>query len=119
MGWADELYAKVDNKDAAGFAAAFTEDGVFKYGNLPEVQGRAAIEQFCAGFFAGIAGLAHTIKGEYRDGATRFLEFECTYTRLDGSKVTLPAVTRFFMDGELARHAQVFMDVSPLFAPAE
>jgi ketosteroid isomerase-like protein len=119
MPWADELYAKVDAKDAAGFAAAFTEDGVFKYGNWPEVQGRAAIEAMVADFFAGIQGLRHVIKGKYRDGDTRFLEFECTYTRLDGSQITLPAITRFFMDGELAQHAQVFMDVNPLFTPTE
>jgi hypothetical protein len=119
MGWAEDLYAKVDAKDAAGFAAAFTPDGVFKYGNWPEAQGREAIEGMCANFFGGIGGLHHVIKGEYRDGATRFLEFECTYTRLDGSQVTLPAVTRFFMEGDLAQHSQVFMDVNPLFAAAE
>jgi hypothetical protein len=117
MGWAEDLYAKVDAMDAAGFAAAFTEDGVFKYGNLPEVQGRGAIEQFCAGFFSGIAGIRHRIAAEYRDGDARLLEFEATYTRHDGSTVTLPALTRFLMDGELAKHSQVFMDVSPLFNP--
>lgn len=119
MGWAEDLYAKVDAKDAAGFAGAFTEDGVFKYGNMPPVEGRQAIEQFCAGFFQGIQGLNHVIKGEYRDGDTRLLEFECTYTRLDGSQVTLPAITRFLMEGDLAKHSQVFMDINPLFQPAQ
>jgi hypothetical protein len=116
MGWAEDLYAKVDAMDAAGFAAAFTSDGVFKYGNWPEVQGRAAIEAMCADFFKGIAGIHHRIVREYRDGDSRLLEFEATYTRHDGSTVSLPAVTRFLMDGELARHSQVFMDVNPLFA---
>ena len=52
----------------------------------------------CANFFAGIQGLKHRIVREYRDGDARLLEFEATYTRLDGSTLTLPAVTRFIMD---------------------
>jgi len=115
MGWAEDLYARVDAKDSQAFAAAFTPDGQFKFGNWPEATGREAIAALCDQFFSTIAGLQHTIVREYRDGDARLLEFEATYTRHDGSTIKLPAVTRFLMDGELARHAQVFMDVNPLY----
>ena len=52
LSWARALYAdSVDNKDAAGFAAAFTETGSLRFGNADPIVGRDAIEAAIAHFF--------------------------------------------------------------------
>jgi ketosteroid isomerase-like protein len=41
--WWDSLFASIDAKQTAEFAAMLCEDAVFRYGSGPEVHGRAAI----------------------------------------------------------------------------
>ena len=95
VGWTEELYAGVDATDAAAFA----EDGVLRWANEPPVRGPERIEAFVGGFFESIETLEHAFTGIWRvegtepgaDGLT--LEADVTYTRHDGSAVTVPAVT--------------------------
>jgi ketosteroid isomerase-like protein len=117
-GWVERVYTAVDRKDADGFAAAFNDDAWFRFGNWPPVTGRDAIREVVADFFAGIGGLRHDFTAEWRDGDTLILPADVTYTRTDGTTVTVPAVTVFDLDGPLARRCQIYVDLAPLFAPA-
>ena len=49
-------------------------------------------------------------------GEASIAEAEVTYTRKDGTSVTLPVVTIYRTDGELIDDYRIFMDVAPLFA---
>ena len=49
---------------------------------------------------------------------TIFYKGEVTYTRHDGSTITLPYFNVFGMDGELIKDYQIYMDINPLYNPA-
>jgi ketosteroid isomerase-like protein len=126
IAWANDLYARsVDNKDAAGFAAAFTPDGWLRFGNAPPITGRDAIREAIAGFFGSFASLSHESTGNYLVGDTLILEAVVTYTRHDGRVVSVPAVTifRFASDADsdalhpTADQCRIYVDLTPLYAP--
>lgn len=121
--WARELYdGAVDRRDAAGFAAAFTDDGWLRFGNNEPLVGRANIEAAIAGFFTMLDTLKHQQTGLWSQGDALILEANVTYRRLDGGMVTVPAVTIMRLAGTAARpvveRCQMFVDLTPLFAPA-
>ena len=124
VAWARAIYDdSVDNKDAAGFAAAFTSDAWLRFANNPPIIGRENIRGAIAQFFTAMKALRHTPKGAFLDGDTLFLEAEVTYTKHDDSRVTVPAMTVFRIAssegdrGFLADQCRIYVDLTPLFAP--
>ena len=120
--WARELYDNaVDRKDAAGFAAVFTEDATLRFGNNEPLVGREAIEAAIAGFFTAMQTLRHQPMRTTATGNLLFLEAFVTYLRHDGGEVTVPAMTVFEMAEmhatPLARRCNIYVDLAPLFAP--
>lgn len=122
--WARDLYAEsVDRKDAAGFAAAFTEEASLRFGNAPPVVGRAAIETAIAQFFTTFASLRHEAQGARLADDTLILEAVVTYTRHDARQVSIPAVTIFHLIGAVhgqpvADQCRIYVDLAPLYAPS-
>ena len=117
-GWA-RLLGAIDARDAAAFAAFIAEDGEFRFGNSPPVVGRGAIRDAVAGFFAAIGGCRHTLKRTWSGPGTAACEGEVTYTRLDGSRVTIPFANVFDLGDGLIRSYRIYIDNGPLFnAPA-
>lgn len=118
--WARELYAKVDRKDAAAFAAAFADDGWLRFGNNDPITGRATIESAIAGFFTVMASLRHEFTRITLHEKLLFLEASVTYVRHDQGVVTVPAMTVFQMAGDGARavaeRCNIYVDLAPLFA---
>ena len=124
--WARDLYEHaVDRKDAAGFAAAFTEDASLRFGNAPSSVGRGAIETAIAGFFTAFVSLRPQGRPPLLVDDTLVLEAEVTYTRHDAAVVTVPAVTIFHLAGSapgepdrpIADDCRIYVDLTPLFAP--
>lgn len=124
--WAHTLYADhVDHKDAAAFAAVFTDDATLRFGNAEPLHGRAAIEEAIAHFFTAFVSLRHVMERVSIDGDAVFLQARVTYTRHDGHVVSVPAMTVFDMGDEddaagrrLARRCEIYVDLAPLFGPA-
>ncbi|MDC0721664.1 nuclear transport factor 2 family protein [Nannocystis bainbridge] len=113
----DQMFARVDVRDAEGFAACFTERGSFQFANHPVVTGRAAIQDFIAGFFAGIGGIRHQFENCWSLDDRAFCNGFVTYVRKDGSELTVPwATVSRFEDGKLAEYL-AYVDASKLFAP--
>ena len=110
------LFAAIDAKDPEAFVGYLTGDASFRFGSAPAVQGRDAICAAVGAFFDTIAGLSHVVNKTLVDGATMVCEGEVTYTRLDGSSVTLPFTDVFEYDGDLIAEYKIYMDVSPLYA---
>ncbi len=110
-----ELYEIVDRMDAEGFAARFTEDGRFRFGNAPTVSGRAGIAESVDQFFSSLTSLRHDIQDVWEQGDVVIAEVEATYVRTDGHEVGLPAVTVARTEGELIRDYRIYMDINPLF----
>ena len=112
------LFKIVDRQDAKGFAKQFTEEGLFRFGNAPTVKGRTEIEQAVEQFFASIKALEHRVVDTWRDGDAIVSEVEVTYTRHDDSLCDLMAACVFRMQGELIADYRIYMDITPLYAPA-
>ena len=110
------VFAAIDRKDTTAFVGFLTDDAVFRFGSAPPVQGREAITAAIDGFFGTITGLSHTLAKVVTDGSTQFIEGEVTYTRLDGTEITLPFADVFEYSGQRIRHYKIYMDISPLYA---
>jgi uncharacterized protein (TIGR02246 family) len=119
--WARELYAKVDRKDAAGFAAVFVDDGWLRFGNNDAIVGRRNIETAIAQFFTAMVSLRHEFVRTTLHDDLLFLEASVTYTRHDRKIVTVPAMTVYTFaerDGRrAAARCNIYVDLAPLFAP--
>lgn len=112
----ERIFKVIDKKDAVGFAAFFTEDAVFRFGNARAVSGKANIENAVSGFFSNIKGLKHRILDVWVQGGVIICEGEVSYTRNDDYKLTLPFTDIFRMRDGLIADYRIYIDISSLFA---
>lgn len=114
--WVRDTYVAVDAKDAEAYLRQLTPDVRWRFGNGPELVGHDAVRGALVPFFAALHSLSHVMTGQWRAGDAVILESDVTYTRRDGTTVTLPAATIYRMRGDLACQGQIFMDIAPAFA---
>ncbi len=110
------LFASIDAMDTESFLSFISEDGVFRFGSSPPATGHAAIRAAVENFFASFAALKHDLQRMITDGNTVVCEGEVTYTKHDGSTVTLPFANIFEVDDGLISQYRVYIDIGPLFA---
>ena len=112
----EKLFASIDAMDTESFLGFIHEDATFRFGSSPAVTGhvaiKAAVESFCASF----AALKHDLQRLVADGNAVVCEGEVTYTRHDGSTITLPFANVFETDNGLISLYRVYIDTGPLFA---
>lgn len=111
-----ELFRAIDGRDAAAFAAFVTNDGEFRFGSAPAVVGRANVQAAVAGFFGMIGGCSHRMLRSWHSPGAAACEGEVTYTRLDGSKVTIPFANVFVLKGGEIASYRIYIDNGPLFS---
>src|SRR5262245_45967721 len=111
-----DLFADIDSMDPGAFARHLADDVSFRFGNADPVIGRDAVRDTWAGFCEGIAGVAHEVIEQWEDGSATIVESTVTYTRKDGSTISLPVVTIYRGEADLIADYRIFMDVAPLFA---
>ncbi len=111
----DKLFASIDGMDAEGFVSFLTEDGTFRFGSAPPVAGRESVQAAVGGFFSSIAGLRHTLQRVVTQDDVIVCEGQVTYTRIDGSDITLPFCDVFEVSGGLISAYLIYMDIGPLF----
>ena len=116
--WWEQLFAIIDARDAERFAAQLTADAEFRFGNGPAVHGREAIRAAVATFFAVIGGCRHRLLGYWNGSGTSVCEGEVTYTRRDGSTVTIPFANVFELRGGRIASYRIYIDNTPLFSAA-
>lgn len=115
-GFLDGLFQSIDAMDADRFAGFLTEDGEFRFGSAPVVNGRAAIGQAVQAFFDSISGLSHSVTRVWRDGASLACEGEVCYRRHDGLEVVVPFVDVFELQDDLISSYKIYIDIAPLYA---
>jgi hypothetical protein len=114
--WWNGLFESIDSKETPRFLEFLTADAEFRFGSAPGVHGHEAIGAAVNGFFGVIAASRHRMIRRWEDTDSAVCEGEVTYTRLDGSQVTLPFTNVFYLrDGKIARYL-IYIDQSPLFA---
>jgi ketosteroid isomerase-like protein len=116
--WWERVLAVVDAGDAAGFVDLLTPDAQFRFGNAPPIFGSDAIRSVVAGFFAAIASSRHELLEVWSDAATAVCEGLVTYTRHDGSSLTVPFANVFQLKGHKIAGYRIYIDNSALFAEA-
>jgi ketosteroid isomerase-like protein len=113
----EHVFAIVDKRDSAAFAALFAPDGRFVFGNADPIVGPAAIGAAVGAFFAGIDGLRHELRNTWVLGADTVAELVVEYDRTGGGSVRIPAVTIFTRDqAGLVSDYRIYVDLAPLFA---
>jgi ethanolamine ammonia-lyase large subunit len=111
------LFQDIDSMDPDRFAGHLAEGVTFRFGNADPVIGREAVRDAWAQFCASLDGVRHALVDQWDAGTATIAEAEVTYTRKDGSTVTLPVATIYRGD-DLIEDYRIFMDVAPLFAAA-
>jgi ketosteroid isomerase-like protein len=114
--WWGRLFAVIDARDAPGFLSLLTPDAQFRFGNAPMITGTEQIGAAVSAFFAAIASCHHQLLLTWHGTDTVACEGTVTYTRHDGSKVTVPFANVFEMRGAKICAYRIYIDNSPLFA---
>lgn len=117
--WWQRLFAAIDARDAVAFSALLTSTARFRFGNAPVVIGTAAITAAVGGFFSSIAGCRHALLRTWSGADAVGCEGTVTYTRHDGTAVTVPFANCFELSGPLISDYRIYIDNSPLMAPAQ
>ncbi len=111
-----DLFKSIDAMDSATFAQHLSEDVEFRFGNAPAVNGRKAVMETVQGFFQSIGGLRHELIRVWHQGDTVICHGIVTYTRKDGSTLTVPFANIFRLSDRLVTQYLIFVDISALYA---
>jgi ketosteroid isomerase-like protein len=114
--WLQDLLAAIDVQDTAVFLNYLTPDAEFRFGSAPPARGQPAIRAAVDGFFVSIRGSRHRLLNTWRGDKSLVCEGEVTYSRHDGSDVTLPFTNVFQMSGGLIAQYKIYIDIAPLYA---
>jgi ketosteroid isomerase-like protein len=111
-----KLFVSIDAMDTEGFLDFIAPEGEFRFGSTPLVRGRPAIRTAVENFFSSFAALDHDLQRLVVQDDTVVCEGEVTYTRHDGSVITLPFCNVFETDDGLISLYRIYIDVAPLYA---
>ena len=104
--------------DQDKFITFLTDDAQFRFGNAPAVQGKSAARDAVAGFFGTIRSIRHNNVNLWVNQDSVLYEGEVTYTRHDGSTLTIPFFNKFGMVGDKIKDYFIYIDITPLYSPA-
>ena len=116
--WVRALFRCVDARDGDGWLEFLAPDACFRFGNAPAVKGSDAIRDAVSAFFASISGLRHELAETWHLPDAVLCRGDVTYTRLDGSTLTVPFANVLRLDSDLIREYLVYVDASELYAPS-
>ena len=110
----NDLFKAIDNKDGELFSTFLTKNCQFRFGNLPVVEGTDNILQFVSNFFNSIHSLNHHIQAYWTLNDNLICHGSVTYTRLDGSQLTVPFANVLKYGPEGIFEYMIFVDASAL-----
>lgn len=115
--WVRNYFTTVDTLDVDAIAAHFTEDGKFRFSNQPLAIGKQAVRDALAQFFETIAAMHHESIGIWLgdDGNSAVWEADVTYTRLNGTQVTLACASILRSQNDQIYDFRMNMDISPVY----
>lgn len=110
------MFAPADRLDLDGWTKCLAEDVSFRFGNAEPLQGREAVAAAIGPFFESLAGLQHEVVRDWAAGDTVIQDLVVTYTRHDGSTLTVPAANILTVRDELIADYRIYVDASALYA---
>ncbi len=114
--WLESIGHIIDSMNPQAFANLMTEDGTFRFGNMPPFVGRKAIADCVEQFWSMIKGSEHQVVNYWEGDNSVVWQGSVLYTRKDDRKVPVNFTNIFYMDGDLIREYLIYIDNSPLFA---
>ena len=111
-----QLFSDIDSMEPERFAAHLAEDVTMRFGNADPIHGRAAVRDAWAGFCEGLDGVSHEPLRRWESDEGSVAEANVTYTKKDGSTVTVPVATIWREDDGGITDYRIFIDLAPLFA---
>ena len=113
----EPLFRAIDAMSADAFAEFLTEDGAFRFANAPAIRGREAVRDGVARFFSSIRGLEHRLAAVWEVPGVVFCEGDVTYTRHDGTTLTVPFFDVLRLGDEKIVDYRIYLDASALHGP--
>jgi hypothetical protein len=109
------LFKSIDEADVETFLSFLDIHANFKFANLPVVSGQKNIGAFLDGFFKSIKSLKHKNLEIYELEGIRFVNGNVTYTRHDGSTLSVDYSNTFKLRGDKIMDYLIFVDNSELY----
>jgi len=109
------LFQAIDNFDTDTFVSFLDENAIFRFGNMPPVNGKDNIQPFIAGFFQSIKAIRHDQIETWEMEGVKLMNGRVTYTRHDGSELTVFFSNTFKMRGDKIGEYLIFVDTSELY----
>ena len=110
------MYRMVDAMDTPGFVDLFTDNGIFRWANMPPVSGKQNITAFLNGFFQSIKAIRHTDLEYWDVPGIRFATGYVNYIRLNDSILRVPFSVILKFKGDLIHEFLIFVDTSELYS---
>ncbi|MBK8550660.1 MAG: nuclear transport factor 2 family protein [Ignavibacteria bacterium] len=111
----ESLFNDIDKMDADKFVEYLDEDVSFRFGNAPAVTGKKAVRDAVDGFFKSIKGISHKKLRMWLHPDSVLYQGIVTYTRHDGSELTVPYLNLFLLNGEKIKDYMIYIDISHLY----
>lgn len=109
-----DALAAVDRRDTDAFCAFLADDVRFRFGNAPAVEGIDAVRAAVEGFLASLAAVTHRVERAWPVAGGVVAHGRVTYTRPDGSALTVPFANVWQLAGDRVGEYLIFADVSAL-----
>ena len=113
--WVKDYFADVDTMDIDAFLTHLTDDVVVNWANADPFVGKKAVAEAIGGLYQAIDAMQHELVHVYDEGAEKIVEANVHYTRKDGRRVRVRAMTVLRRRDELVDEARVFLDTAPVF----
>lgn len=111
-----EVCQAIDSKDEQRLVRYLTEDCTFVYANSDPLIGRANVAEASKAFMALIVDIKHQLLDVWALDDVVISRLNVTYTRKDGSTLTVPAVSIWRLCERQIDDYRIYIDVAPLFA---
>ncbi len=113
-----KLFESIDSFDTGAIISYLDENAVFRFGNMPAIAGKSQIGPFLDGFFQSIKAIKHDQIEIWDLNEVKFMNGRVTYTRHDGSELSVPFSNTFKMQGDKIKEYLIFADTSELYKEA-
>ena len=110
------VFNAIDTADTETFVSFLSDDAVFRFGNMPAVEGKDNIRQFLNNWFPTIKGLEHDQIEIWEADGVIIMNGRVTYTRHDNSQLSVYFANTFKMKGDKIKDYLIFVDASQLYA---
>jgi ketosteroid isomerase-like protein len=109
------MYKRIDASDTEGLLEYMTEDSIFKFANIPALEGKENIRQFLNAFFASIKALQHSELECWNTGDVWFAKGMVDYTRHNDTHLKVPFSVLLKMKSERIKGYHIYIDSSELY----